>query len=66
MQKFNLRNHLESTGNIDFQTNDAENFQKLSIDSEKVDKFNRDTLKTAYEKIQTDTTSKDYKVRGKG
>ena len=66
MQKFNLRNHLESTGNIDFQTNNAENFQKLSIHREKVDKFNRDTLKTANEKIQTDTTSKDYKVRKKG
>ena len=58
----NSRNHLESTGDIDFKTNNSENYQKISAKREKIDKFNRDTLKTAKEKIQTDTTSKDYKV----
>jgi len=56
------KNHLASTGDIDFQTNNAENFQKLSIHREKVDKYSRDTLTTAKDKIQTDTTSRDYKV----
>ena len=56
-----FRNHLASTGDIDFQTNNNENFQKLSIQREKIEKFNRDNLATAKDKIQTVTTSKDYK-----
>jgi len=55
------KNHLASTGDIDFQTNNTENFQKLSLHREKVEKVNRDNLATAKDKIQTVTTSKDYK-----
>ena len=57
-----FRNHLESTGDIDFKTNNSENFQKLSLKREKFERINRDSLKTAKEKFESDTTNKEYKV----
>ena len=58
-----FRNHLKATGDFDFKTNNSANYHKLSIVKEKAEKLNRDTLKTATDKLETGTTSKDYKVK---